>query len=59
MTACSERLKGHRCSFSDDWQHTVHVAMSPEGTILARWRMEAVEMPMAEAVPRKIKEKYL
>lgn len=34
--------------YSEDIAHDVHVALSPSGTVVSRWRMVAEEVPDCE-----------
>jgi hypothetical protein len=56
---CRERLRGTFCSLAADCFHEVHVAIDEQGVLIARWRMEAIELPLAEGLPRKVNQKFL
>lgn len=46
------------CSIAADHPHDVHMYISGDGVVLARWRMVAEELPLADAVPLKGNDLY-
>ena len=57
---CKERMKGLSCSLSADVPHDVHVSITTDGIIQGRWRMEARELPLSEALPSQaVSAEYL
>lgn len=55
---CKERMKMWACSIAADHPHDVHMYISGDGVVLARWRMVAEELPLADAVPLKGNDLY-
>ena len=52
---CKERLRGLACSLSAENPHDIHLAICHiDGTLLARWRMIAQELPIADAIPSPV-----
>lgn len=41
---CSSRFKDKSCSLDPSVDHYIHVSLTPEGNVIARWKMVAQEI---------------
>jgi len=56
---CPARFKTEGCSLAGDFDHEIHIALNHEGHIVARWRVEVVELPIEGVLPDSVGPKYL